>query len=352
MSSLNARAGEIIASNVIAPISDAGTVCFYSSVGTNFLVDIAGYFPGASSADDAAPFVGLLPERRVDTRSGIGGRSARVTPSSPLVVPVAGIDARLPDGSVTTVPDAVTAVAVNVTVAQSEAAGFATVWPCSTERPNASNVNFEAGNPTGNGVVVPVGPAGNICVHTSSTAHVLVDLVGHFGERPTPEVASTTAPAFTPAFPTRLVDTRNEIGGPAGRVAPATPLRVQMHGRSLQSDPEIGGAGELVVPTDATAVAMNLTAVRPSSNGFATVWPCSSSQPTASNLNFAAGQNRANSVIAPIGDDGEVCVFVSASAHVIVDVTGWFEGDEAAGFVGVVPERLVDTRIALGPQPS
>ncbi|MEP4649873.1 MAG: SpoIID/LytB domain-containing protein [Ilumatobacter sp.] len=354
VSSLNARSGEIVANNVIAPISATGTVCFYSSVGTNFLVDIAGWFAGASSSDSTAPFVGLLPQRRVDTRSGIG-RTTQVTPSSPLVVPVTGLAAQLPDGTAVTVPSDAAAVAVNVTIARATAGGFATVWPCGTTRPLASNVNFEAGNPTGNGVVAPVGADGTICVHTSATADVIVDLAGYF-DGSGPDGADATAlagaTAFTPATPTRLVDTRDGTGAADGRVEPGTTLRVGVRGASLDVDESTGGSSTLTVPADAAAVAMNVTVAAPSGRGFAAVWPCGSPQPTASNLNYVAGQNRANSVIAPIGADGDVCISVSASANVIVDVAGWFRGGSAASFVGAVPERLVDTRIALGPVPA
>ncbi len=354
VSSLNARSGEVVANNVIAPISSTGTVCFYSSVGTNFLVDIAGWFAGSAGADTEAPFVGLLPQRRVDTRSGLG-RATQVTPSSSLVVPVTGLAARLPDGTAVTVPTDAAAVAVNVTVARAAASGFATVWPCGTTRPLASNVNFEAGNPTGNGVVAPVGADGTICIHTSATADVIVDLAGYFDGSPSASADATSltgATAFTAATPTRLVDTRNGTGGAVGRVAPGTALRVTVRGASLDADASAGGPSTLVVPADAAAVAMNVTVAAPSGGGFATVWPCGSPQPFASNLNFAAGQNRANSVIAPIGADGDVCISLSASANVIVDVAGWFRGGTDASFVGAVPERLVDTRIALGPVPT
>lgn len=358
VSSLNARSGEVIANNVIAPISDAGTVCFYSSVGTNFLVDIAGYFPGAASDDAVAPFVGLLPKRQIDTRTGLGGRNGAITPASPLVVPVAGVSAQLPDGSDITVPDDAAAVAVNVTVARAASSGFATVWPCGTDRPTASNVNFEAGNPTGNGVVAPVGPDGTICVYTSTTADVLVDLVGYF-DGSTPDaatddeiVAEQADPAFTAATPTRLIDTRNAIGVPTGRISPGTPLQVPVRGAQLDAVAATGGPDTLTVPDDASAVAMNVTVVGPSGGGFATVWPCGAARPTASNLNFASGRTRANSVIAPIGDDGNVCIHVSASANVIVDVAGWFRGGDDASFTGAVPERLVDTRVAVGPVPT
>ena len=347
VSSLNALEGEVVANNVIAPVSDAGTVCFYSSVGTNFVVDIAGWFVGPQAAGAVEPFVGLLPDRRVDTRIGLGGRSAKVGPSSPLTVPVAGIGARLPDGTATTVPANVAAVALNVTVAQSSGSGFATVWPCGTSRPFASNVNFSTNTPTGNGVVAPVGADGSVCIHTSVDAHVIVDVAGYFGG--IGPAAAAVAP-FTAVTPARLVDTRIGLGTGAAPIQPGGPLRVQVRGVALgaATDPE----ATVVVPDDASAVALNLTVVRPSASGYATVWPCGSERPQASNLNFVAGRNRANSVIAPIGADGTVCVYVEHASHVLVDVSGWFRGGVDASFVGAVPTRLVDTRIAVGPAPT
>lgn len=423
VSSLNARAGEVVANNVIAPISADGTVCFYSSVGTNFLVDVAGWFPGASDPDSTAgePFVGLLPQRLVDTRIGLGPRSTPVTAASPLVVPVASLAAQRPDGADQAVPGDVAAVALNVTIARAAAPGFATVWPCGADRPNASNVNYEAGNPTGNGVVAPVGDDGTVCIYTSETADVLVDLAGYFDGATEPTAAAgseavgsdegdpdpvepdaaepdadepdatepaatdpdaaesdpdepdaaepdaaepdaaepdaaepdvvNSGPAFVAATPTRLVDTRTDIGGAPRRVEPSRPLSVPVRGARLDTDAGSGSSG-VMVPDDASAVAINVTIVRPSTGGFATVWPCGAARPNASNVNFAAGRNRANSVIAPIDENGDVCVYVSATADVIVDVAGWFRGGDDASFTGAVPERLVDTRTALGPTPS
>ena len=348
VSSLNAQAGEVIANNVIAPISDEGTVCFYSSVGTDFVVDVAGWFGGTGDPDGVEPFVGLLPERRVDTRSGLGGRSTRVTPASPLVIPVAGLAARLPDGTPVSVPDDAVAAAVNVTVTRASARGYATIWPCGTPRPLASNVNFTSTIPTGNGVIAPIGEDGTICVHTSTSADVIVDLAGYFGG-PDDSTAAGEAP-FTASTPTRLVDTRDGLGTPAAPVQADQSLRIQVRGAAL--DDPTGSSNTLEIPDDASAVAMNLTVVRPSANGFATVWPCGSDRPLASNLNYVAGRNRANAVVAPIGADGTVCVSVNRASHVVVDVAGWFRGGDDPSFVGAVPERLVDTRFAVGPLPG
>ncbi len=67
---------------------------------------------------------------------------------------------------------------------------------------------------------------------------------------------------------------------------------------------------------------LNVTAVQASSAGFMTVFPCGTPVPTASNLNYAAGQTIANAVVAKIGDGGRVCVYTSSAAHLMVDVNG------------------------------
>jgi hypothetical protein len=114
---------------------------------------------------------------------------------------------------------------------------------------------------------------------------------------------------------------------------------------------DVGGVARSV-PADATAVALNVTLVEAGAAGFATVWPCGTPQPDASNVNFARGATVANGVVAPIGPDGSVCVATSADAHLLVDIAGWFNGGADSGFVGNVPRRLVDTRNSIGPAPQ
>ena len=111
-----------------------------------------------------------------------------------------------------------------------------------------------------------------------------------------------------------------------------------------------GGVSQQV-PSDAAAVALNVTIVDARAAGYATVWPCGSAMPEESNVNFARGATAANGVIAPIGTDGSVCIFTSADAHLIVDIAGWFTGGSAPAFTGNVPRRLVDTRNNIGPTP-
>jgi hypothetical protein len=83
--------------------------------------------------------------------------------------------------------------------------------------------------------------------------------------------------------------------------------------------------GRAGIPADAAAVLLNVTATGPRDGGFVTVHACGTSQPNASNVNFAAGQTIAGSVLARVGVDGKVRLFTSEATHLLVDVAGWID---------------------------
>ena len=335
-SNLNFVAGGAVANSVIAPLGSSGKVCFYSNQATDFLVDITGWFSGAT--DTVTTFVGATPQRVVDTRNAIGGPKLRIPAGGTITIPLAGAAMALSDGTPTSVPVDATAVAVNVTAVLPSQAGFFTVWPCGAPMPVASNVNFTRGSVVANGVVTSLGAGGSVCLYSDQQSDVLVDVLGWFG--------GGAQPPFTGAVPSRLVDTRNAIGGPAGVVTPAAPKSVPVRGVTVN----VNGVAQQV-PADASAVALNVTLVEARAAGFATVWPCGSPMPEASNVNFGRGGTAANGVIAPIGADGSVCIFTSADSHLIVDISGWFTGGATPAFTGNIPRRLVDTRNNIGPAP-
>jgi hypothetical protein len=100
---------------------------------------------------------------------------------------------------------------------------------------------------------------------------------------------------------------------------------------------------------DIEAVALNLTltdTVAGRFGGFATVFPCGSSVPDASSLNFVSGKTIATGVLSDTSAEGDVCVYVFGEAHVIVDVTGVIP--TGRGYSSFVPHRQVDTRSGLG----
>jgi len=106
---------------------------------------------------------------------------------------------------------------------------------------------------------------------------------------------------------------------------------------------------DLDAPAGATAALVNLALVRPLSNGGnATVWQPRTLRPATSNVNAPSGANVANSSIVPLDADGRMVVFSQATAHVLIDVAGFYvdqSGPTSAGrFVATGPERLIDTR--------
>jgi hypothetical protein len=107
-------------------------------------------------------------------------------------------------------------------------------------------------------------------------------------------------------------------------------------------------AGAIGVPADVTAAALNVTVVDPDDGGFVTVYPCTSTRPTTSTVNFAAGRAIANSTIATLSSDGHVCVYTSTGADVIVDITSWLSPSAAMAMTSIAPRRAADTRSGLG----
>ena len=94
--------------------------------------------------------------------------------------------------------------------------------------------------------------------------------------------------------------------------------------RAAGSVTELQVAGRGGVPADAAAVVLNVTVTGAQGSGFVTVFPCGEALPTASNLNFVAGETVPNAVIAKVGAGGKVCLFTQSATHLIVDVNGYF----------------------------
>ncbi|MFT4826141.1 MAG: hypothetical protein ACI9J0_004084 [Cryomorphaceae bacterium] len=328
-SSLNYGAGEVVPNGVIATVGANGNACFFSQSGTDLVVDVAGWFEGTA-------YVGVSPTRLVDTRDGTGGRTGQVDAGSPLTIQVSNLQVNGASGNSVTTAANMGAVALNVTAVTPSAAGYITVWPCDIPRPLSSNINFSAGQVVANGVLAPVSASGTVCLYSQVPTDVVVDMAGWFAQG-----------SFTGTVPQRLADTRDGTGGRLGALTPDTELRIPIHNINL----DVNGVST-AVPVTAVAAALNVTVVNPSASGYATVWPCGVARPLASNLNFTTGQVVANNVIAPIGNEGAVCVYANVPTDVIVDVAGWFSDTDTGKFVGTTPQRLVDTREGIGPVPT
>lgn len=267
-------------------------------------------------------FTGEIPARLLDTRPGMvtidrqmQGIGA-VAAGQVLTVPVAGRAG---------VPIDAGGVMLNLTVVSPAAAGHLTVFPCGSALPTASSLNYSAGQTVSNSVFVGLGRDGNICVYAQASTHVVMDV--------TDVTARGGSPV--PLVPARLMDTRAGMPTVDHQMEATGTLAA---GRLV----ELPVAGRGGVPTGARAVLLNVTVVSPTGSGHVTVFPCGSAAPTASNVNYAAGQTVPNAVLAGIGSGGKVCVISYATTHLVVDVTGYVpQGGQPTP---LVPSRLVDTR--------
>ena len=298
VSNLNWTGGETVANLVIVPVGTQGQVSIFDGGAPTFvIVDLEGYFAPWSSGSTQGSYVPLAPNRLVDTRPGSGYLDAGQTlqPGASLTVPVAGEGGVPPQGAV--------AVVANVTVTDTSAAGFLTVYPAGLTPPPTSNLNWEAGQTVANRVIVPLGANGAITLaNRTGSADAIVDLDGYFTD-----AAAAGASLFTPIAPVRVLDTRQA----AGPLEAATTITQAL-------------AGVDGVALDASAVVANLTATDTTSASFFTAYP-QGQRPNSSDLNWTAGQTVANLDLLTLSPSGATSIYNSSgAADLIIDVFGYF----------------------------
>ena len=120
---------------------------------------------------------------------------------------------------------------------------------------------------------------------------------------------------FTVA-PCRLVDTRDPAGPRGGPALAAGATRT------------FDLAGACAIPSTARALALNVTVTGATGAGNLRLHSPDELRPGTSTVNFAAGQTRANNAQVRLGSAAAVSVFcsmASGSAHLVLDVVGYFE---------------------------
>ncbi len=312
VSNLNFVAGQTVANLISVRLSPTGTLCLNAVANVHILVDLAGIYEFGGSARIST----VTPKRILDTRQPLG---------VPVRGPVAALGTVRVGVASPSAPHAAAdtvAATLNVTVAGSTVGGYVTVYRCDVARPVVSNLNFEAGQTVANLVTVALSGRGEICIFSSASTHLIADLSA---------VASpSSASGYVAVVPNRLVDTRQSAGPTARqKLAARTRLRVQV-------------AGLASVPPDADAVVMNVTAVDPSGAGWLTVYPCGSSVPTTSNLNFAAGSTVPNLVTVSLDATGGVCFDSSTATYIVADVAGYLTGTDTVVAAGDMSCRAGD----------
>ncbi|MGP0029245.1 MAG: putative Ig domain-containing protein [Acidimicrobiales bacterium] len=339
----------------------AGTSSVASGVYTFTIQAANGLSPNATQSftltvNAPGPYSPLSPVRICDTRVGnpsnLSGEAAQCNggadnPGSPLsaggtkTVNVAGFFG---------IPSDATAVVLNVTAADPAGSGHLIVYPTGAGLPTASNLNYTAGATTPNLVEVGTGTDGDVSIYSLAQSDLVVDVEGYVAATAIDGPGSGLYDALS--SPTRICDTRagnpsglrgsaaqcnGGAGNPGERLAAGGTLSVQVSGT-------YGGD---VIPAGATAAVLNVTSVGSSGPGHLTVYPQGSALPTASNVNYPAGQTTANRVIVPLSASGQISITSSAASDVLVDISGYFTEAEGTGTrfsAETAPERICDTR--------
>lgn len=290
-SNVNFRSDNTVAGAAIVPVAADGTVCIFTSSATHLIVDVMGSFSGTDA------YIRAGPTRLTDTRDlGDAGMVAH----NPLRV-------RMPSSI------AGGAAILNVTAVGGPRPGFVTVFRCGDPLPGTSNVNFPAWGVVPNLVVAQPDADGFVCLFANQPTHLVVDLFGG--------LASSSVALHSPV---RAIDTRQTGSRPAARsvVTAAT-------------------GADISTLADVSGVLVNVTTTQPDGSGFLTAFPCGQSVPPTSNLDFVPQETVANFATVKPDASGNVCVFTSSGAQVIIDVTG----EVGSAFSGLaVPSRAFDSR--------
>ncbi len=296
-SNINYGPGTFIANSVTAKLDANGDVCLFTLATTDALIDINGYIPAGSSVTT------VTPARVLETRPGektVDGKfqgQGQLTGGTTTKIRIAGRGG---------VPTDANAAIVNLTMAAPTAPGFATLYPCTPTVPTASNINYGPGTFIANSVTAKLDANGDVCLFTLATTDALIDINGYIP-------AGSSVTTVTPA---RVLETRpgeKTVDGKfqgQGQLTGGTTTKIRIAGR--------GG-----VPTDANAAIVNLTMAAPTAPGFATLYPCTPTVPTASNINYGPGTFIANSVTAKLDANGDVCLFTLATTDALIDINGY-----------------------------
>jgi ELWxxDGT repeat protein len=170
-SSLNyGAAGAVVGNELIAKLSDGGTVCVFSSAETDLTVDVVGYIQESSAATSLDPARVYATRASDETVDGEQEATGQIAAGEFVEVEIAGRAG---------VPASAGAVVMNITAINPTGRGYITTYPCET-RPLASSLNYgAAGAVVGNELVAKLSTDGTVCVFSSAATDLTVDVVGY-----------------------------------------------------------------------------------------------------------------------------------------------------------------------------
>lgn len=308
-----------------------------SQVGTQTITITADGVSDTVLINWGGQYVPVTPVRVFDTRNGTGGAGGSfLQPGTPLHPnQLTGFDY-----SATPLPTNAVAYVFNVTAIHPDNIGNLRVaaFPANSATkpstiPDTSLINYMPGKDVANSIVVGASGFGGLAVYSdNATVNVAVDFEGYYvGANSGYDPVSAPNNAST----VRVADTRTGLGfAHSGDLAPGSPVSIQVTGPS-QYAPTNGNSLK--------AVLVNVTAINPKGLGNLRIFADGVATPTASNINYIPGVDKAAFAIVQLPANGRIDVYSDGAATgVAVDVFGYLDYRNAT--VLQTPKRVLDTR--------
>lgn len=267
--------------------------------------------PTVTPAGPVSKFNPIAPFRFADSRVPL--RITKVLAGTPKRIKVAGI---------ANIPSDTTSISANFAVTGSSTKGYLTVYSCSATVPTVATMSFAAGETVSNAGMFPLA-AGDLCVFSPATVQLIIDINGY--------TRTGSSNLYNGLTPQPIVNTATGLAGDGHRPAGSV-LEVKVRGT--------GSA----VPSDASAVLLNIAGVNPTSNGYITAYTCGTTRPTVASVNAAVGFTRQNTTVVPISADGTICFYTHTSMGLRAEVLGYFSPNTGGSYTPANPARLIDTR--------
>lgn len=256
-----------------------GQVCVRSSAATDVIIDVV----AADGARSAAGVAAIAPTRIYDSRAAAG----RLAAGEVRAIAASGVAGVPPSNGIT----------LTLTAVSASATGTLKVWPCDRSAPGVPVLVVTSGATASATAVSKVAADGTICVSSTVATDVVIDVMSAW--------AIGGASALRTVHPARVHDTRDS----GSKVAAGGVLEVAVAGRG-----GVGASAKLV------SAAVSVTGV--GARGTVAVWPCGQPRPATAMMTIYPGVTSTATALVGLGG-GRMCLSPTASAHLIVDVTGY-----------------------------
>ena len=275
---------------MITKIGADGKALINTTMNANVIVDVVGWYSTATGYN-AGEFTPVTPARITNQAVGVNQTiSAHVTDAP----------------GVPSTTNTVRAVAVNITVINPDNSGKLVAWPTGDTKPNTENVSYGNGISTTALSIVLVSGSGYISINSGRAATIYVDVVGWFSF-----TSHAEGTIFHPITPARLIDTTPNTGACTPSCTPAPTANSPSPSPTSTTCP------------DGSRPSRQRHRHQPRNDHVRLGWPRWNT--TTPPVSPSPPAQPANTVIVPLGTDGDIAISATGSATDLhVDVNGYF----------------------------